>query len=111
MKRAILQDIVNNFMQAVPAVITSARRFNGGACTFCNSPRGKQHDPGCALWGLIDARISYRVAAEGPKTADTDRNRIEVMQLLEGGMDLSNPPAPELEFAPRATASDEWWLA
>ena len=111
MKRAVLQDIVNNFMQAVPAVITSARSHNGGTCMVCGSPRGRQHDDTCAFWSLIDARISYRVAAEGPKTPDADKNRTEVMQLLEGGSPAISPSAPELEFAPNATASDEWWLA
>ena len=109
MKRAILQEILDDFVTAVPAVITSARHANGGSCMICGSPRGTQHDDTCALWGLIDARISYRVASEGPKTAYTDTNRVEVMQSLEGA--AFSPAPPELEFTPGATASDEWWLA
>jgi len=110
MKNATLQEIVTSFVNAVPAVVIDARRFNGGACVFCRSPRGTQHDSGCSLWSLIDARIGFRVASEGPKTADSDRNRAEVMQALEGGAGFI-ATAPELEFSQAATASDEWRLS
>lgn len=106
MKNATLREIVDDFVSAVPSVITDARRSGGGACVFCRSPRGSQHDPGCSLWALIDARISFRVASEGPKTADPDRNRAEVMQALEAGAGFI-ATTPELEFARAGTASDE----
>ena len=75
----------------------------------CNSPRGTQHDPGCAIWKLIDARISYRVADEAPTKPTVPINRTEVMRGLEEPE--YSPTASELEFTQAATASDEWRLS
>lgn len=107
MKNATLKRIVGDFMDAVPAVVTSARRHNGGACMVCGSPRGTQYEPDCAIWKLIDARISFRVADEGLTRPTAPINRTEVMRVLEGA---EYSPA-ELEFTQAATASEEWRLA
>lgn len=106
MKNAELQRAVDDFMAAIPKVIIGARSRSGGACAFCSNPRGVQHTEDCPLWGLIDARILYRVASEGPKPADPART--EVMQALEGA-DL-NLTATDAAARRRAAVGDNWWL-
>ncbi|MCH8112996.1 MAG: hypothetical protein IH905_13760 [Proteobacteria bacterium] len=94
MTKADLERIVGLFLDAAPEIVASARRTRNGACMICGAPRGAQHDPGCAIWKLIDARISYRVADEGPNKPTAPINRTEVMRVLEGAE--YSPAAPTL---------------
>ena len=113
MTKAQIEAICRQFLSAAPAIIVAARQhtFNR-SCMICDAAQGEQHTQDCALWGLVAGRIDFhRLSDPRPKANGVEpATYVETMAALEAGAG-SIQTAPELDFAPVATATNEWWPA
>lgn len=113
MTKAQLEEIVAHFLEAAPAIIVAARSQTfDRSCAICKAAQGEQHHETCALWGLVAGRIDYhrlsdsRAGMNGAEPA----TYIETMAVMEQGGNFAST-APELDFAPSASADTERWPA